>query len=105
MFERSRLNNNSTFVISQEYHEIPTRSIRARVNICLNFKPNNYKFVQNLYQDKSTMDMTLNENNLLNSNCWNKKYQPLTNDMTEDKKSGYFCLELNSLFVPDTNPL
>ena len=42
----------------------------------------------NLYQDKASMDMTLNELKLLTSTCWNENYQPLTIDMTKDKYTG-----------------
>ena len=50
------------------------------------------------------MDMTLNEFKLLTSICWNKSYQPLTNDMTKDKYTGRYRLGLNSIFVPGTSP-
>ena len=59
---------------------------------------------KNLYQDKNSMDMTLNEfNNLFNS-CWNEKYQPLTIDMTKDRYQGRYRLGLNSIFIPDSSP-
>ena len=63
-----------------------------------------YRDVQNLYHDKASMDMTLNEFKLLTSTCWNEKYQPLTIDMTKDKYTGRNRLVLNNLFVPNTNP-
>ena len=52
------------------------------------FRPNNCRDVQNLYQDKASMDMTLNEFNYLTSTSWNKNYQPITIDMTKDKFCG-----------------
>ena len=58
----------------------------------------------NLYQDKSSMDMTLKEFKLLTSTCWNKNYQPLTIDMTKDKYTGRYRLGLNSIFDPDKSP-
>ena len=58
----------------------------------------------NLYQDKASMDMTLNEFKLLTSSCWNEKYTPLTIDMTEDKYTGRYRLGLNNIFVPDSSP-
>ena len=68
------------------------------------FKPNNFRDVLNLYQDKASMDMTLNEFKLLSSSCWNKIYQPLTIDMTKDRYQGRYRLRLNNIFVPDTTP-
>ena len=85
MFKRSRHNNLSIFIISQDYYELPKRTIRANGNIYHIFKPNNFTDVLNLYQDKSSMDMTPNEFKLLTFTCWNEKYQPLTIDITKDK--------------------
>ena len=105
MFKRERHNNLSIFIISQDYYELPKRTIRANGNIYHIFKPSIFRDVQNLYQDKASMDMTLNEFKLLTSTCWNKNYQPLTIDMTKDKFTGRYRLGLNSIIVPDSNPL
>ena len=104
MFKRGRHNNLSIFIISQDYYELPKRTIRANGNIYHIFKPNNYRYVQNLYQDKASMDMILNECKLLTSTCWNKNYQPLTIDMTKTVYDGRYRLGLDNIFVPDTNP-
>ena len=69
------------------------------------FKPNIFRDVHNLYQDKASMDMTYNEFKLLTSICCNEPYQPLTIDMTKDKYTGRYRLGLNSIFVPKTSPL
>ena len=84
MFKRGRHKNLSIFIISQDYYELPKRTIRANGNIYHIFKPHNFRDVQNLYQDKASMDMTLNEIKLLKPTCWNEKYQPLTIDLTKD---------------------
>ena len=104
MFKRSLLNNLSIFIISQDYYELSKKTIRCNGNIFHIFKPNNFRDVISLYQDKSSMDMTLNEFKLLTSICWTEKYQPSTIDMTKDKYTGRYRLGLNSIFVPDTNP-
>ena len=104
MFKRSRHNNLSIFIISQDYYELSKKTIRCNGNIYHIFKPNNFRDVINLYQDKASMDMTLNEFKLLTSTCWNKNYQPLTIDMTKDKYTGQYRLGLNSIFVPDSSP-
>ena len=77
---------------------------RANGNIYHIFEPNNFLDVRNFYQDKSSMDMTLNEIKLLTFTSWKEKDQPLTIDMTKDKYTGRYRLGLNSIFVPDSSP-
>ena len=103
-FKRGRHNNLSIFIISQDYYELPKKTIRANGNVFHLFKPNKYLDVRNIYQDKASMDMNLNEFKLLTSICWNKKYQPLTIDMTKNAYDGRYRLGLKSIFVPDTSP-
>ena len=105
MFKRSRHNKSSFFIVSQDYYELPKRTIRAIGNIYHIFKPNNFRDVLNIYQDKSSVDMTLNEIKLLTVTCWNEKCQPLTIDVTKDKFTGRYRLGLNSIFIPDGSPL
>ena len=88
MFKRSRHNNLSIFIISQEYYELPKKMIRAVGNIYHIFKPNNFLDVRNLFQDKVSMDITLDECKYLTSTCWNEKYQLRTIDMTKEKYTG-----------------
>ena len=104
MFKRGRHNSLSFFIISEEYYEPPKRTTRANGNISHLFKPNNFRDVQNLYQDKASLDMTLNEFKYLTSTCWNEKYQPLTIDMTKDRYQGRYRLGLNSICVPNSSP-
>ena len=74
MFKRSRHKNSSILLISQDYYELPKKTTRAIGNIYHIFKPNNFRDVQNLYQDKASMDMTLYEFKYLTSFCWNKQF-------------------------------
>ena len=104
MFKRSRHNNLSIFIISQDYYELSKKTIRCNGKIYHIFKPNIFRDVINLYQDKASMDMTLNEFKILTSTCWNKNYKPLTTDMTKDRYTGRYRLGLNSIFVPNTSP-
>ena len=104
MFKRSRHNNLSIFIISQDYYELSKKTIRCNGNIYHIFKPNNFRDVINLYQDKASMDMNLNEFKYLTSTCWNERYQPLTIDMTKNAYDGRYRLGLKSLFIPDTTP-
>ena len=81
MFKRKRHNSLSIFIISQDYYELSKRTIRANGNIYHIFKPNNFRDVQNLYQDKASMDMTLSEFKYIGSTCWDEKHQLPTADM------------------------
>ena len=71
MFKRGRHNNLSIFIISQDYYELPKKTIRANGNIFHLFKTNNYLDVRNIYQDKASMDLILDEIKSLISICWN----------------------------------
>ena len=104
MFKKSRQNKLSIFIISQDYYELPKRTIRANGKIYHVFKPNIFLHVRNVYQDQASMDMTLDEFKYLTSTCWNEKYQPLTIDMIKDKYTSRYQLRLNSLVIPDSNP-
>ena len=102
LFKRSSYSNINNFIISQDYCEIPKRTIGAIGNISHSFKPNNFKDLRSLYQDKPCTDMTLIGNKQITSSCWYERYQTLTIDMTKNKYAGRYRLGLNSLFVPDT---
>ena len=85
IFKRSRHNILSNFIFSQDYNELPKKTIRDNGNIYHIFEPNNFSDVRKIYQDKASMDMTLDEFKYLSSTCWKEKYQPPTIDMTKDK--------------------
>ena len=104
MFKRSRHNNLSIFILSQDYYELNKKTIQCNGNIYHILKPNNFRDTINPYQDKASMDMNRNEFKLLTSICWNEKYKPLTIDMTKDKYTGRYRLGLSSIFVPDSSP-
>ena len=104
MFKRSRHNNLSIFIVSQDYYELPKKTTGANGNIYHIFKINNFLDVRNIYQEKASMDKTLDEFKYLTSTCWNQNYQPLTFDMTKDKYTGRIRLGLNSIVVPDSSP-
>ena len=83
MFHQCRHDNSSFFIISRDYYELPKRNIRVNGNIYHIFKPNRFRGLQSLDQDKASMDMTLNESKYLASTCWDRKYKSLTADMTK----------------------
>ena len=92
MFKRSGHNNLSIFIVSQEYYKIPKRSIRANGSIFHIFRPKNFRDVQRLSQDKVPMAITLNEFNCPTNTCWDKKDQPLANDLSNENVIGRYRL-------------
>ena len=54
-------------------------------------------------QDKTRMDITLNEFKSLTCTRCNDKYQRLAIDLTKEKCTGRYRLGLDSMFVPNTN--
>ena len=77
LFKRSRDSSLSSFKFCRDYYELPKRTIRANGNTYHIFKPNNFRDVQNFYQDKAGMDMTVSEFKYLTNTCLDKKNQPL----------------------------
>ena len=102
LFKRSIHENLSVFLISQDFYELPKRTISANANISLIFKPNDFRDIFSLRQCKASMDMILSEFKYLTSTCWNGKDQPLTIDMTKDNFCGRYQLGINNIFVPNT---
>ena len=68
-FTRSRHNSLSFFIISQDYYELPKKTICAIGNIYRIFKSNIVRDVPNLYQDKASMNMTFNKFKYLTKTC------------------------------------
>ena len=69
MFKRSIHKKLSKFIMSQNYYELSKRTIYANGNIYHIFKPNNFRDVINIYQEESSMDMTINEFKFLTFTC------------------------------------
>ena len=104
MLKGSRHHNIFIFIISQDYYELPKRTNRAKGIFYHIFKPNSFRDVQKLNQDKVSMNMTLNEFTFLTASCGIQKYQHRTVDITKDKYIRRYRLGLNSLFVPHSSP-
>ena len=52
MFKRGRHNNLSIFIFSQDYYELPKRTIRSNGSVYHIFKPANFRDVQNFIKTK-----------------------------------------------------
>ena len=104
MFKRGRHNNSFFFHYQSRLLGITKKTIRGIGNIYHIFKPKIFFDVHNIYQDKASVDMTLEEFKYLTSTCWNEKYNPLTIDTNKDNYTGRYRLGLDSIFVPDSSP-
>ena len=51
------------------------------------------------------MDMIIDEFKYLCNSCWQTKFQPLTIDMSKDKYCGRYRVGLDTIFVPNSDPL
>ena len=104
LFKLFSHNNLIFFKISQDYHyELSKRKIHANGNITHIFKTYKFGEVRFFYQDKTSVDMTLNQFILFKCGFWNERYQPLSTDMTKDKHKSRHRLGLNCLFISPTN--
>ena len=107
MFKRSRHNNSSNssnFIFTPDYYDLPKQTIRAKRFIYHLFKRKTFRDVKNLYQDKASMDMSLQVFKNLLAFCLEQKNQPPTIGITKDKHTGRYHLILNSLFIPNSSP-
>ena len=76
-FKRSGNSDLSICIISLVSNELPKRTLRVNGNIYHIFNLNNFRDVRNLYQDKTSMDMTPNEYKFLTSTSWDKSINQL----------------------------
>ena len=105
VFKRSGHMNISIFIISQDYYGLPEKTILVNGNMHHRLKPNKFRVVRNLYQDKASMDNALKEFKFLTSTCWNEKYQPINIEKTNDKHTGRYRVGQKSLFVSRSKTL
>ena len=85
MFKSSRHADSSFLTFSQDYYELPAKTIRPQYNFYRSSKRNNFTDVQSLYHDKASIYLTLNEYKLLTFAGWIEKCQPLRIYLTKDK--------------------
>ena len=92
------------FYLSQDYYELPKRTVRANGGMYHIFKPNSYRDKQHHFQYKISMYMSLQEFKNQLAIGWEQKYQPFIFDMTKDNYTGSYRLGLISIFIPNSSP-
>ena len=91
------------FIICQDYHELPKRTIMANGNISHILKPKIFRDFQKLYQNKDSIDRTPNEFKLLLPLVQMKKKSTSHHWYDKRKNTGSHRSGLNSTFVQDAN--
>ena len=104
LFKRGRHNNLSVFVISHGYYELPKDTIRENSSIIHHFITNNFANVECIHRQLASTDMTIKEFKQFCHDVWDDDYNFITIDLTKKKKDGKFRKNLNTLYIPCTNP-
>ena len=104
LFKRGRHNNISVFVISHGFYELPKDTIRENSNIIHLFATNNYCNVECIHRQLCSTDLKIYEFKKFCHDTWLKDYNFITIDLTKNKNNGKYRKNLNTIFIPKTNP-
>jgi len=85
-FTRGRHTNCSVFYLSQSYFELDRRSIRKNANLLILFELDE-RDVQNLWYDKVSRDMSLDEFRKFCKDSWNEEYGFVYIDLTKTRRT------------------
>ena len=105
LFKRGRHNNLSIFVISHGFYELPKDTIRENSTIIHHFITNNFANVECIHRQLSSTDMVIKEFKQFCHDVWNDDYNFITIDLTKKKNDGKYRKNLNTLYLPSTNPI
>ena len=106
LFKHTRHSNISISKFSQDYHEQRKKIFRTSGKTYHILKANSFGGVRNPYQDETTMNKKRKGYyHFFSSTCWKEEYQSEYIDMTKDSYTGWSCLGLSSMFVPDKHRL
>ena len=104
LFKRGRHNNLSIFVISHGFYELPKDTIRENSSIIHHFITNNFANVECIHRQLASTDMVIKEFKQFCHEVWNDGYNFITIDLTKKKNDGKYRRNLNTLYLPSTNP-
>ena len=104
LFKRGRHNNPSIFVISHGFYELPKDTIRENSSIIHHFITNNFANVERIHRQLSSTDMLIKEFKQFCHEVWNDDYNFITIDLTKKKNDGKYRRNLNTIYLPSTNP-
>ncbi len=104
LFKRGRHNNLSVFIISHGFYELPKDTIRENSSIIHHFITNNFANVECIHRQLASTDMTIKEFKKFCHEVWNDDYSFITIDLTKKKNDGKYRKNLNTFYLPSTNP-
>ena len=103
-FKRGKHNKVSVFVISHGFYELPKHTIRESSSIIHHFITNNYSNIEHIHRQLCSTDMKIQEFKIFCHDIWLKDYNFITIDLTKNKTNGKCRKNLDTLFLPHTNP-
>lgn len=96
---RGRHSNIDCFYLSQNYFELPRRTIRQNANfICL--FPQDSISINSIYHDHVSIDMSKEEFKKLCKTVWEQPHGFVTIDLTSNKYNGKYRSGLDNFYVP-----
>ena len=104
LFKRGRHNNLSIFVISHGFYELLKDTIRENSTIIHHFITNNFANVEYIHRQLASTDMVIKEFKQFCHEVWHDDYNFITIDLTKMKNDDKYRKNLNTLYLPSTNP-
>ena len=104
LFKRGRHNNLSIFVITHGFYELPKDTIRENSSIIHHFITNNLANVECIHRQLASTDMLIKEFKSFCNKVWSEDYNFITIDLTKKKNDGKYRKNLNTIFLPSTDP-
>ena len=104
LFKRGRHNNLSLFVVTHGFFELPEDTIRENSSIIHHFIANNFANVECLHRQLSSTDMLVKEFKYFCNEVWEEDFNFITIDLSKKKNDGKYRCNLDTLFIPSTNP-
>ena len=104
LFKRGRHNNISVFVISHGFYQWPKDTITENSNIIHLFITNNYCNVESIHRQLCSTDLKIHEFKKFCHDFWLQDYNFITIDLTKNKNIGKYRKNLDTLFLPYSNP-
>ncbi len=99
-YTRGRHNNVDCFYISQNYFQLPRRTIRENCNLLCIFQQDG-KNLNHIYNDHCT-DMTKDEFKNFCQQCWSADYGFVVIDLTSKKHEGKYRCGFDQFYIPET---
>ena len=98
-YVRGRHSNVDCFYLAQNYFKLPRQTIRENSNFICLFKQD-LRNVREIYQDKASDDMMLEDFRKFLHECWLKPFGFAVIDFSSEKDDGKYRHGFNKFFIP-----